>query len=204
MQGTDIQTGMPPDKRQQLVTTAFKLFYFQSVHGVGINQILQESAIAKKTLYHHFASKYELVEAVVRYRDEVFYQWLSERVNALPVGREGICGLFRALDDWFNQRVPQLCEFRGCFFINVSAEFTEPSHPVHQLCALHKQRVASLIEQQVSALGLPKAKTQYLVTAIGLLKEGAIVSAQLKGDTQSALLALSVVEQLIDAATHAA
>ena len=75
---------------------------------------------------------------------------------------------------------------------------------MHQLCALHKQRVASLIEQQVSALGLPEAKTQFLVAAIGLLKEGAIVSAQLKGDTQSALLALSVVDQLIDTATHAA
>lgn len=74
MQGTESQAGTPSDKRQQLVTTAFKLFYFQSVHGVGINKILQESAIAKKTLYHHFVSKDELVKAVVRYRDETFYQ----------------------------------------------------------------------------------------------------------------------------------
>lgn len=198
----EVLSDMPLDKRQQLITTAFKLFYFQSVHGVGINQILQESVIAKKTLYHHFASKDELVEAVVLYRDQVFYHWLSERVLAVEIGKAGIRALFMALDDWFNQRVPQLCEFRGCFFINVSAEFTDASHPVHRLCAEHKQRVADLIAQQVAALGLSEAKAAYLVDTLCLLKEGAIVSAQLRGDTGAAMQALKVVEQLIEIETH--
>lgn len=60
------------DKVSQLLAGAFELFYRESVHGVGINQILAEAGIAKKTLYHHFEGKEALVLAVVRYRDQLF------------------------------------------------------------------------------------------------------------------------------------
>ena len=65
------------DKRQQLINTAFRLFYQNGIHAVGINQILKESGIAKKTLYHHFASKEQLLLAVLEYRDQIFLQWFS-------------------------------------------------------------------------------------------------------------------------------
>lgn len=197
LQGTDNVQVAVMDKRQQLIETAFALFYEHSVHGVGINQILQTSSVAKKTLYHHFASKDELVEAVVRYRDEVFFQWLSQQLSKEIAGLAGIRALFMALDDWFNQRVPHLYQFRGCFFINISAEFSDPTHVVHQLCAQHKLAIEGLIREQVAALGLPNTAVLRITTAICLLKEGAIVSAQLRGDKQAALTALSLVEQLI-------
>lgn len=197
LQGVDDAQVAVMDKRQLLIVTAFALFYEHSVHGVGINQILQASSVAKKTLYHHFASKDELVEAVVRYRDGVFFQWLSQQLSHETAGLAGIRALFMALDDWFNQRVPHLCRFRGCFFINISAEFSEPTHAVHQLCAQHKLAIEGLIREQVAALGLPNTAVLRMTAAICLLKEGAIVSAQLRGDKQAALTALSLVEQLI-------
>ena len=48
------QTGDSSGKRSELVQTAFRLFYQQGIHATGINQILSESGIAKKTLYQHF------------------------------------------------------------------------------------------------------------------------------------------------------
>ena len=42
------------DKKEQLVATAFNLFYKYGIHAVGINRVLEESGIAKKTLYNHF------------------------------------------------------------------------------------------------------------------------------------------------------
>lgn len=79
-----------PAKQQQLIQTAFALFYRDSIHGVGINQILQEAGIAKKTLYHHFASKDELVLAVLAYRDEVFLTGLNN-VSAAPAAQKIRC-----------------------------------------------------------------------------------------------------------------
>ena len=72
---------MEPDKKQQLVETALSLFYRHGVHAVGINQILEQSAVAKKTLYHHFVSKDELLLATLELRHQRFYQWLEHQFN---------------------------------------------------------------------------------------------------------------------------
>ncbi|MDX1266508.1 MAG: TetR/AcrR family transcriptional regulator, partial [Oceanisphaera sp.] len=107
------------DKRQQLITTAFDLFYRQGIHAVGINQILQASGIAKKTLYHHFSGKEALVAAVVAYRDSTYLAWLNARLaREEPTVTGLIDALFAALDDWINDREEQLTRFHGCFFIN--------------------------------------------------------------------------------------
>ncbi len=120
------------DKRQQLIHTAFDLFYRNGIHAVGINQILQTAGIAKKTLYNHFASKDELIQAVVEYRDENFYYWLAGRLEQVKPGYDGLNELFDAVDDWINNRVKLLADFHGCFFINTCAEFNDPHHPLHQ------------------------------------------------------------------------
>jgi len=174
------------DKRQQLIQTSFGLFYRNGIHAVGINQILQTAAIAKKTLYNHFASKDELIQAVVEYRDENFYNWLASRLEQVKPGYDGLNELFNAVDDWINNRVELLTDFHGCFFINACAEFNDPQHPIHQQCKQHKKRVNSLIERQIRALGITEPAIQYITECIAQLKEGAIVMAQVQGDLTAA------------------
>ncbi len=174
------------DKRQQLIHTAFELFYRNGIHAVGINQILQTSGIAKRTLYNHFASKDELIEAVLDYRDENFYKWLASRVNTVKPGYDGLNELFDALDDWINNRVDLLTDFHGCFFINTCAEFNDPQHPLHQKCQQHKQRINDLIEKQVIALGINHPTAHTITESISLLKEGAITVAHVQGDLSAA------------------
>ncbi len=83
---------MEQDKKQQLVETALALFYRHGVHAVGINQILEQSAIAKKTLYHHFVSKDELLMATLELRHQRFYQWLGQQlISADPAGPAESC-----------------------------------------------------------------------------------------------------------------
>ncbi|HTH11090.1 MAG TPA: TetR/AcrR family transcriptional regulator, partial [Acidovorax sp.] len=43
-------------KRDHLVDTAWKLFYRDGYHAVGIDTILAEAGVAKMTLYNHFSS----------------------------------------------------------------------------------------------------------------------------------------------------
>jgi len=187
------------EKRQQLVETAFKLFYRKGVHAVGINEILAETGIAKKTLYHHFSSKSELISAVVSYRDKCFCEWLEGELNKAKPGMARIEALFEALDDWFNDRAEALLAFRGCFFINVSGEFSDPEDPVHQQCLLHKNNIAAMIKKQVRTLDIASEQIQSLTDSLCLLKEGAIVLAHVQGDRRAAQKAKLTAEVLAKA-----
>ncbi|WP_370279224.1 TetR/AcrR family transcriptional regulator [Pontibacterium sp.] len=186
-------------KRLHLITTAFTLFYQKGVHAVGINEILAESGVAKKTLYHHFSSKDDLVLAVLEYRDECFRNWLQARLEAAPLGIEKIDALFDALDDWFNDRVDVLLPFHGCFFINVSGEYSELEHPLHQQCSRHKQLVVELITNQVESFITDSDTVVQISNALSLLKEGAITVAYVQGDRSAALKAKQTARALIAA-----
>ena len=186
-------------KRQKLIETAFELFYKHGIHAVGINQILTESGVAKKTLYHYFPGKDQLVSAVVAYRDEKFFNWLESRLATVSPGIIGINALFDALDDWFNNQVEELLPFHGCFFINTCAEFGDPTHVLHQQCMQHKNRIADLIEHQVRHLKVAEQDIQTITESISLLKEGAIVLAHVQGKLESAQMARQSAEKLLQA-----
>jgi AcrR family transcriptional regulator len=183
------------DKRQQLIETAFRLFYQHGIHAVGVNQILEEAKVAKKTLYTHFESKEKLLEAVLEYRDARFVDWASQRMQHAGNGKAAILALYDALDDWFNDRVETLAAFHGCLFINTCSEYGDPTSAPHQLCKAHKQRIHELVKQQLKAI--PVADTDYMADMLTMLKEGAIVSAQVQGDKQAAIKAKRLVEQLL-------
>ena len=66
-------------KRDHLLDTAFRLFYRDGYHAVGIDTILAEAKLAKMTLYHHFSSKEELIVALLDRRSTE----LGEKVRGL-------------------------------------------------------------------------------------------------------------------------
>ncbi|MGL5977092.1 MAG: TetR/AcrR family transcriptional regulator, partial [Aeromonas sobria] len=61
-------------------------------------------------------------------------------------------------------------DFYGCNFINASAEFAEPRHPVRKLVMAHKQALLSWVMHQLAC-------TLTQATGFCLLLEGAIVMA---------------------------
>ncbi len=191
-------------KKNQLITTAFELFYYNGIHAVGINKILEVSGIAKKTLYNHFQSKEELIEATLTFRDVQYRNWLYERVNEAPKGIERIHALFDALDDWFNNRVCHFQLFRGCFFINTSAEFGDPSTKINQVCVAHKTEIRRFIKTQVSELNIQPHHLELITDSIQLLKEGAITIAAVQEDCHIAEKAKKSALLIIDAYSNSA
>jgi AcrR family transcriptional regulator len=184
------------DKRQHLIEAAFSLFYRHGIHAVGINQILQNAEVAKKTLYKHFESKEKLVEAVLDYRDQRFVDWMTKRIEHEPRGKTALLVMFDALDDWINNRVEVLANFNGCFFINTCAEYGDSEMIPHRLCNAHKKRIRMLISEQVQVMNVNGA--ELLIDMLSLLKEGAIVTAQVQGDKQAAVTAKKMATELIN------
>lgn len=174
------------DKKQLLTETALSLFYERGVHSVGINEILKSCRVAKKTLYNHFESKEKLVEAAVTLRDSRFINWFSNTLESQPAGEAALMAMFDALDDWFNERVPALTPFKGCFFINVSAEYKSDNCSIYALCQQHKRQVRELLYPHCSALTSTEKSANALTDQILLLKEGAIIAAHVLGDRNAA------------------
>jgi AcrR family transcriptional regulator len=134
--------------------------------------------VAKRTLYSHFESKEALIIATLEQRHNTFMLWLEEQLTESQSDKEVIARLFSGLHSWFSHNEPQLGRFRGCFFINTSAEFCNSSSNILRFCSQHKQSVRQTIANNL------RSNNELLLNAICIMKEGAIVTAHLTGNTQ--------------------
>lgn len=171
-------------KRQQLIDCAMRLFYQHGIHAIGINEVLKSSGIAKKTLYNHFESKEALVLATLEQRHHLFISWLSRCLENAQTNEQLTERLFSALDQWINNKVEVLGDFRGCYFINTAAEFGELTSPINQLCQRHKLAVKALLKQSLNDAD------DAAVERLFLLSEGIISTAYTCHDTGVAKRAL--------------
>lgn len=178
-------------KRETLLDAAWRLFYRDGFHAVGIDTVLAEAGVAKMTLYNHFASKEDLIVAVLERRAEQFESSLAAAVEA--AGHKPMKRLL-AVFDWHAEwlRSP---EFNGCAFIKAVAEFPQGEAKPHQVAAAHKKRIYRLLESLVSELGLRQAAA--VARQLELLIEGAIVSAHVYGRPEAAKDARAAAESLI-------
>ena len=185
------------EKKLILIQTALQLFYSKGVNSVGINEILKQSGIAKKTLYSHFSSKDDLVLATLEYRDGIFNQWFKDILDSEKSGENAILALFYGLDDWFNNKVPELSPFRGCFFINTAAEYSVTDSLIRQYCRSHKQVIRALIKNKISLFIENPEDVSSLTNMIFMLKEGAIVSALVEGNKNAGKACIPAVTRIL-------
>lgn len=153
------------EKRQQLMTTAYRLFNRHGFHATGIDRIWAEAGSTKRTLYRHFPTKDALIEAVLMARDAEFFALLDARMDGVS-GREArLLALLDGFADWFGRS-----DFYGCNFINASAEFSDPRHPVRKLVVAHKRALLNWVREALEC-------TEVQATGLCLLLEGAVVMA---------------------------
>ncbi|WP_117214553.1 TetR/AcrR family transcriptional regulator [Allorhizocola rhizosphaerae] len=178
---------MPTHARDRLLETAERLFYTEGIRAVGVERILAESGVGRASFYRHFASKEELVLAVLRERDERWRHWLEESVTAR--GGEPLV-VFDALAERFARG-----DFRGCAFINTMVETADPGSAAHRVAAEHKRRVTSYVDGLLAAAGRPDHAA--LAEQFILLMDGAIVTALREGTAEPAHRARSVAVALL-------
>ena len=181
-------------KRELIVSEALKLFYQNGFNATGIERIISEAGVSKKTLYNHFKSKDELVLTTLRKRDELFRNSImreTERLGSTP--RERLLTIFDAHDQWFQEK-----EFSGCMFINASAEFSSQQDPNHIISAEHKRLVRDYICELAQQAGAKDP--QALANQLHLLLEGAIVEAHVSGNKQAAQMARTMAAVFVEQA----
>jgi len=179
-------------KRDQIISVAQKLFYQNGFHATGIDRIIKEAGVSKKTLYNHFKSKDELVLAALRKRDELFRNSLMRKTERLgSTAKERLLSVFDAIGEWLHEK-----DFVGCMFINASAEYSKADNPSHILCAEHKRLVREYIRDL--AVQAKMDNPEELSQQLNLLIEGAIVDAHVSGNKNAADQAKNIALILVN------
>jgi len=175
-------------RKDFLLETAYRLFNEHGYHATGIDLILAESGVSKATLYKYFRTKDDLILEVLKRRHDEFdaivdscIQKCLDNKGSAPA-HQAILAIFDALNDWINSK-----QFFGCNFINASAEYGALNDPIHRFAAEHKESLRGKVKAFLS--GLKKSQREVLADQLLMLIDGAIVSAQVRGDRQSALKA---------------
>ncbi len=177
-----------PDR---LMSAAAKLFYRDGIHATGVDAILAEAEVARRSLYQHFGSKDGLVAAFLERRDREWRDWFDNTVAAVAATPQTrLLRLFDVLETWF--RMPS---FHGCAFINAAAETGDPGHAIRAAARRHKEMVRGRIEEWARAAGA--ADPAALARSLALLTEGAIVTAMIDPDQRAAETAKNLARVVI-------
>jgi AcrR family transcriptional regulator len=181
---------------QKILDTAAELFYRHGLRGVGIDQVIAASGVAKSTLYVHFRTKEDLIAAYIRRTDDSWTSQLqaaARRAGDSP--REQLVGLFDALLDAFDRH-----GFFGCPFISVAVEATADTE-THANAVSHTRRRQGWLRELCQDAGAddPAALAQQL----GLLIEGALASGRLLQERHVVDSAKAAARSLVDCHTKA-
>jgi AcrR family transcriptional regulator len=179
--------------RTRILNAAYELFSRHGIHVVGIDRIIAEAGVAKATLYHHFASKEDLVLAFLDLREERWaHDWLeaeAERLAETP--QERALAVFDALDEWFRRP-----DFEGCSFINTLLE-TNDGDPIRRETVRHLAAIRTIFETYAEQAGATNPQeTGY---RLQILVMGAIVSAS-GGDAEAAQRTRPLADLLLESA----
>jgi AcrR family transcriptional regulator len=154
--------------RDQILSTAARLFFTQGYTQTGINQLVDESLVARRTFYHHFPSKEALGEAYL----ELAAQRWSSSLRQATQGRRTAAGVVRALFEEL-ERFAIESEYRGCGLLNMAAEFADGASAMREDVRRYKLEQRNLVRELLMPFGVPEPSADYVF----LLIEGAIAAA---------------------------
>lgn len=169
---------MKADTRHKIISTASELFYQNGYNLTGINEIIEQSGIAKATLYSHFKSKEDLLLAYLDYRDEELLKTIEAFCLTKTKGNQRLLAVLEFLVPFFNQE-----DFNGCWCIRSVAEIPRENQRVRAKIKHNKNKfhgfLKHLVEQNQPGLN-PDQQAQ-LANQLYLLYEGALMESHLQG-----------------------
>lgn len=181
----------PTDTCARLLATTERLIYTSGIAATGMDRIVRESGVARKSVYRYFPTKEALVADALNTRDQRWMAWFAAASSAAMPLAQRIRAMFDALDAWF--RTP---DFRGCAFINAAGESGDADGLVRQAAKAHKLRLLQHLRQVADEAGLAPLPADELARQLLILIDGAITVALVSGDLAAAARAARIAAAL--------
>lgn len=167
--------------QERIIRVASDLFYRQGFNSTGINQIIAEADIAIGSLYNHFSSKNDLLQAYLAKEEFAWFTGFEEHSAKVAGPREKI---FSLID--YRKKLQLSSKFAGCHFIKIVSEVGDSSPAVSDFVRQHKQKQKEMIRKLAGDYAENKNMDADLLTEnIFLLIEGAVVTATINKNTDS-------------------
>src|SRR5260370_23510993 len=117
-----------PSPAERVLAAADKLFYARGIRAVGVDAVVAEAGVSKRTLYNHYPSKDALIAAYLTAR-------FKHIAPSDAPAREQILGAFDRLE-----RLVADGSFRGCPYVNAVTELGDPRHPASKIAVQFKEQ----------------------------------------------------------------
>lgn len=184
-------TLMRTEKKQSIIEAAFRLFKRNGFYATGVDLIMREAAVSKRTLYKYFPTKNELIVAVLQHYRIVYQQHIEDLLgNGNMNAREKIGAIFIDAATWFGD-----VNFHGCLAVNAIGEFAGKDRAIETSCREFKQWELGVLIELCRAMSADQA--DQLAYKLFVLLEGMSAIAQVKQGPVPVNM-LAVAEHIID------
>jgi AcrR family transcriptional regulator len=185
-----MQTPDENNTKKKLLDATERLIYAGGICATGLDAIVRESGVARKTIYRYFPNKDELIAEALRERDLRWRRWFVDTTSQAPTAPAKFLACFDALEQWF--AAP---EFRGCAFINAAGEIGDADGPIRVVAKEHKNKLREYLREL--ATELPAADPDEMASAFLILIDGAITVALVTGKKEAAREAQQLARNLL-------
>jgi len=179
-------------KKLEIVKWAFDRFYEGGFHATGIDTMMADSGISKRTLYKYFSSKEELIGAVLDYYGAGIVHELFDPVMAVSADyRQRIIAFFDIRKAMIDEN-----PVRGCLGIKASQEYVGR----HEGIAAQGKKAALDVERKFIELCERAHFVQpaKLGKQLNILFQGALLLSQVLGDSSPFVSAKAAALALLD------
>jgi AcrR family transcriptional regulator len=189
-----VTAARPPGPRDRLLASAQRLTATRGV-GVGVDAILDDASVARRSLYQHFGGKDGLIAeslADAARHDEERYRAVLASGGDDP--RRRVLAVFDQLDE-----ITSGAGYHGCRYVSAELALTDPAHPAHEIIRAYTGRLRALFEGELTRLGHPDPAAG--ADQIIVLVDGVLVLGAIRPGTHPARAVRPLVEHILAAAT---
>ncbi len=180
-------------KRQEIIDQAYQIFYDGGFHATGVDRLMADSGISKRTLYKYFPSKEHLIEAVLEhYAGTVESRLFAPAIARSNDPREQILALFDIRRDSMDSS-----DYRGCLAMKAALEFKGKHAGIEANGKTSSHYIEGKFIELCRKAGL--ADAEEVGRQVNLIFQGAVLTSQARGDTEVFDAAKKVVNGLIGA-----
>ncbi len=178
-------------KRDEIVRQAYGVFYEHGCHTTGVDRLLADSGISKRTLYKYFRSKEELVSAaVVHYKETTLAAMITEISRRTNDPKEKLLAIFD-----LRREILESGDYSGCFAINAKLEYEGKNPEIETACRQFEAEFESFITDLCVKARL--RHPEHVARQIMVLVEGTIVYGQSQHSPAIASAARDVVQMIL-------
>lgn len=180
------------DMRSRILAAAGEVFANDGLRAGGMDRIAAQAGVTKRTIYHHFRSKDDLIADFLAEGGDTGCERLLGRMAGPEISMgDGMREIIHRI-----ARASAEPRWRGCGFLRAAFEFSElPGHPARIMAAAHKRQLEAWLARRIAEEGLQDAEGR--ARCLMLVLDGLIAQLVVHRDSRYTAQALSMVQMVL-------